>query len=70
MIQHERLEVEWKAAYTEAFVSIAVDRGWEREDAETWPDQISQEASIEKYLFDSCPRRTAQADVIVCEEPL
>ena len=34
---HERLEQEWLAAYTAAFVEIAVSRGWRREDATTWP---------------------------------
>ena len=33
---HKRLEQEWLAAYTAAFVEIAVSRGWRRENAETW----------------------------------
>jgi hypothetical protein len=34
---HKRLEQEWLAAYTAAFVEIAVSRGWRLEDAATWP---------------------------------
>ena len=43
---HKRLEQEWLAAYTAAFVEIAVSRGWRREDAETWPVGIGDEAFI------------------------
>jgi hypothetical protein len=43
---HKRLEQEWLAAYTTAFVKIAVSRGWRREDAETWPVGIGDEALI------------------------
>jgi hypothetical protein len=66
--EHERIEAEWLPAYREAFVSIAVARGWSRENAETWPDQIDREAYVECYRHDGCPRRTAEADVIACEE--
>jgi hypothetical protein len=40
---HKRLEQEWLAAYTAAFVEIAVSRGWRRENAETWPVGIGDE---------------------------
>ena len=66
---HERLEQEWLAAYTAAFVEIAVSRGWRREDAETWPVGIGDEAFIEAYLYDWDPCRAAAADVVACEEP-
>jgi hypothetical protein len=33
-VAYERLELEWRAAYTTAFVEIAVARGWRREAAE------------------------------------
>ena len=36
-VAYERLEQEWRAAYTAAFVEIAVARGWRREDPGTWP---------------------------------
>ncbi len=48
---HKRLEQEWLAAYTAAFVEIAVSRGWRREDAETWPVGIGDEAFIEAYRY-------------------
>jgi hypothetical protein len=35
--EHERLEREWLAAYTAAFVRFAVSRGWRQANAETWP---------------------------------
>ncbi len=41
---HERLEQDWLAAYTAAFVEIAVSRGWRRDDAQTWPVGIGDEA--------------------------
>ena len=45
-VAYERLELEWRAAYTAAFVEIAVARGWRREDAGTWPIGIGDEAFI------------------------
>ena len=68
-VAYERLELEWRAAYTAAFVEIAVARGWRREDAGTWPIGIGDEAFIEAYLYDWDPRRAAAADVVACEEP-
>jgi hypothetical protein len=67
---HDRLEQEWVAAYTAAFVQIAVSRGWRRDDAETWPVGIAEEAFIEAYHYNWDPWRAAEADVIDCEEPL
>ena len=66
---HERLEQEWLAAYTAAFVEIAVSRGWRREDAETWPIGIGDEAFIEAYRYNWDPWRAAAEDVVACEEP-
>jgi hypothetical protein len=63
-VAYERLALEWRAAYTAAFVEIAVARGWRREDARTWPIGIGDEA-----LYDWDPRRAAAADVVACEEP-
>ena len=68
-VAYERLELEWRTAYTAAFVEIAVARGWRREDAGTWPVGIGDEAFIEAYLYDWDPRRAAAADVVACEEP-
>src|SRR6476660_8686636 len=48
---HKQLEQEWLAAYTAAFVEIAVSRGWRREDAQTWPVGIGDEAFIEAYRY-------------------
>jgi hypothetical protein len=66
---YERLEQEWRAAYTAAFVEIAVSRGWRREDAETWPVGIGDEAFIEAYLYDWDPWRAAAADVSLAKSP-
>ena len=59
----------WLAAYTAAFVEIAVSRGWRRENAETWPVGIGDEAFFEAYRFNWDPRRAAAEDVVFCEEP-
>jgi hypothetical protein len=68
-VAYERLETEWRAAYTAAFVEIAVSRGWRRVDTGTWPVGIGDEAFIEAYLYDWDPWRAAAADVVGCEEP-
>ena len=68
-VAYERLKLEWRAAYTAAFVEIAVARGWRREDAGTWPVGIGDEAFIDAYLYDWDPWRAAAADVVACEEP-
>jgi hypothetical protein len=39
------------AAYTAAFVGIAASRGWRRENAETWPVGIGDEAFFEAYHY-------------------
>jgi hypothetical protein len=65
----QRLEQEWLAAYTAAFVEIAVLRGWRRETAETWPVGIGDEAFIEAYRYNWYPWRAAAEDVVACEEP-
>jgi hypothetical protein len=67
--EHDRLRGEWLAAYTRAFMEIAVARGWRRGDAATWPVGIGEEAYINAYQHDWCPRRSAEADVIASEEP-
>jgi hypothetical protein len=67
---HERLEQEWLAAYTAAFVEIAVSRGWRPVDAGTWPVGIGAEAFIEAYLYAWDPWQAAAADVVACEVPL
>lgn len=64
----ERIREEWAEAYTGAFVRIAVERGWKREDAASWPHEIVEQAYIASYYHDNCPERTAEADVTACEE--
>jgi hypothetical protein len=61
---HKRLEQEWLAAYTAAFIAIAVSRGWRREDAETWPVGIGDEAFLEAYRYNWDPWRAAAEDVV------
>ena len=63
---HKRLEQEWLAAYTVAFVGIAVSRGWRREDAETWPVGIGDEAFIERHA-DSAPMRDCLSFAMVAD---
>jgi hypothetical protein len=67
--EYDRLREAWLAAYSGAFVEIAIARGWRREDAITWPIGIGDEALIEAYQHDWCPHCSAEADVIGCEEP-
>ncbi len=67
-VAHERLQQDWLAAYITAFVEIAVARGWRRDDAQTWPVGIGEEAFIEAYLDQWDPRQAAAADVAACEE--
>ena len=64
-----RLKAEWCAAYSEHFINVAVGRGWQRADAETWPEHIVDEAFIETYKHHDCdPQKTAALDVIAaCE---
>ncbi len=66
---HERLHQDWLAAYTAAFIEIAVSRGWRRGDAQTWPVGIGDQAFIEAYLHQWDPWQAAAADVVACEEP-
>jgi hypothetical protein len=65
---HDAFSTDWQAAYTRAFVRIAVDRGWKREDAASWPEHIADDAlawTAPKHAWS--PQRTARADVINCE---
>lgn len=65
---NEAFSRDWKAAYSAAFVEIAVSRGWSCEDAETWPENIADDALIDGApKHDWCPRLTAEADVVECE---
>jgi len=66
---YERLEQEWRAAYTAAFLEIAVSRGWRHVDASIWPLGIGDEAFIDAYLYHWDPWQAAAADVVACEEP-
>jgi hypothetical protein len=66
----EKLTEDWQAEYRKAFVEIAIERGWEKENAESWPDQLEDEAVISASEHGYCPRKAAEADVIACEEPL
>jgi hypothetical protein len=66
---HEEFATDWHPAYAEAFIQFAVSRGWSRENAESWPDDIWEDALVDVAAkYDWCPIRTAQADVIECEK--
>jgi len=67
--QAARLTEQWKAEYKIAFVEVAVARGWSRENAETWPDEIVDEAYLSKDEHDWSPWAVASFDVPHCEEP-
>jgi hypothetical protein len=65
---HEQLQRDWIVAYSEAFISIAVSRGWQHADAATWPHEIGDDAFIECYQHDCDPERAALSDVVSCEQ--
>ena len=64
---NEAFETEWCVAYTAAFIDYAVWRGWSREDAESWPDSLVEEALFTAPDFDYDPQAAAKADVVICE---
>jgi len=57
---HTRLEQEWLAAYTAAFVEIAVSRGWRQEDAGCAVRMATRHSSKPTYNWDPWrrPRKT------------
>ena len=66
---HEQLREAWQEDYAAAFVDVAIGRGWKDEDAASWLDSdTAREAYLEASRFDWSPERTAEADVIGCEE--
>jgi hypothetical protein len=58
---------DWRAEYREAFVTLAVSRGWDRAGAESWPNTVCSDALLFASDFDYCPKRTAEYDVLACE---
>ncbi len=65
---HEAFVTDWRLAYAEAFVAFAVARGWAQENMKIGPDQLWQDALIDSAAkYGWCPKRTAEADVIACE---
>jgi hypothetical protein len=66
--ESERLDRLWKVAYAACFVEFAMSRGWSREDAESWPDNIVDDALMTAHEHGDCPRMTAEYDVIECEK--
>jgi hypothetical protein len=68
--EHGRLKAIWQEEYAQAFIEIAMSRGWSRENAATWPSELGYQAFIESYVVDHshCPRRRAEIDVMACEE--
>jgi len=63
----EVFDADWKAEYSTAFVQFAVGRGWRPQDAAEWSAEIAGEALLSSAGHDDCPRKTAEADVRVCE---
>jgi len=70
--EHARLRAAWHEEYAQAFIEIAVSRGWSRENAQTWPHELSHQAFLESYMTDPahCPRKRAEIDVLCCEEEI
>jgi hypothetical protein len=66
---HKRLEQEWLATYTAAFVEIAVSRGWRRENAQTWPVGIGDEAYMAGGCGRRCRLRRASVTVLLGQSP-
>jgi hypothetical protein len=67
---HAKVKARWQEEYAQAFVEIAVSRGWSRENARTWPHELDEDAFVESYKVDYDPRRAAEIDVMACEDPL
>lgn len=65
---HDKLRDEWFKAYTNHFIQFATARGWERENAETWPDHTRDEAFIDSYQVQYDPAVMAETDVLCIEE--
>ena len=63
----QEFDADWRRAYAQAFVDIAVSRKWSREAAESWPSNIVDDALTSAYVYDFCPIKAAKADVIACE---
>lgn len=61
----EKIETDWKREYRAAFVEIALSRGWERESAKVWVEEIVDDACASAWP--ATPRETAEADVRECE---
>ena len=65
---NQAFETDWEAAYSAAFVDIAVARGWSRENAESWPEHIVDDAFIDAApVHEWCPVATGEADVLQIE---
>jgi hypothetical protein len=65
---NEAFEEDWKAAYSAAFVEVAMARGWSRENAATWPENIVEDALMDGAPeHEWCPVATAEADVLQIE---
>ena len=62
----EAFDADWKEAYKTVFVAYALTRHWNREDAETWSDEIVNDALI-SCPVDRTPKEQAEIDVCECE---
>ena len=63
----EAFDDDWKATYKSAFVAYALTRHWNRDDAETWSDEIVNDALI-SCPVDRTPNEMAEIDVRECEK--
>lgn len=60
---------EWGDSYRAEFLRFALSRKWVKEDAESWPDELCEDAllwSAPNNFY--CPIKTAQQDVLACEQ--
>ena len=63
----EAYDRDWIAAYTTAFIEFAMSRGWTRQDAESWADDLADEALVASSPGKDCPQSLAHAHVLGCE---
>ena len=63
----DRLDERWKQEYRDAFMSFAMSRNWDRENAEVWCDGIVGDALMACRGADVTPTAAGKADVRECE---
>lgn len=65
---YNHLRADWAEEYIDAFVRIAVKRGWTEGNAMLWATDLVVEAWHDAVKFDYNPEKVARADVELSEE--